>query len=137
MGRILAIDYGGKRTGIAVSDPLKIIATGLKTVQTCDIFKFLLEYCKNEEVEMFVIGESKNLDNSKSQIANEIEQFAIKLKTIFPRIPINWIDERFTSKIAKQSMIMSGMKKSKRRKKEIVDEISATLILQSYMNTKI
>ena len=137
MGRILAIDYGGKRTGIAVSDPLKIIATGLQTVQTNDIFKFLIEYCKNEDVEMFVIGESKNLDNSKSQIANEIEQFAMKLKNIFPKIPINWIDERFTSKIAKQSMIMSGMKKSKRRKKEIVDEISATLILQSYMNTKI
>jgi putative Holliday junction resolvase len=136
MGRILAIDYGGKRTGIAVSDPLQIIATGLETVQTKNIFKFLLEYCKNDDVSEFVIGKSINLDNTKSQIADEIDIFAKKVQNLFPKIPINWIDERFTSKIAKQSMIMTGMKKKKRQQKELVDEISATLILQSYMNTK-
>jgi len=135
MGRILAIDYGGKRTGIAVSDSLQIIATGLPTVSTKDIFKFLIEYCKNEIVDIFVIGESKHLDNTKTKIAIEVEKFAEKLKVLFPNIPIHWIDERFTSKIAKQSMIMSGMKKKKRRQKEIVDEISATLILQSFMNS--
>lgn len=135
MGRILAIDYGGKRTGIAVSDPLKIIATGLETVQTRDIFKFLKSYCENEDVEAIVIGESKHLDNTKTKIALEIDIFAKKVKSLLPKIPIHWIDERFTSKMAKQSMIMTGMKKKKRRNKEIVDEISATIILQSYMNT--
>jgi len=136
MGRILAIDYGGKRTGLAVTDPLQIIATGLETIATKDIFKFLLEYCKNEEVEAFVIGESKHLDNTKTKIALEIDIFAKKINSLFPKKTIHWIDERFTSKIAKQSMIMTEMKKKKRRQKEIIDEISATIILQSYMNTK-
>lgn len=137
MGRILAIDYGGKRTGLAVSDPLKIIATGLTTVPTRDIFKYLLEYSKSEEIETIVIGESKNLDNTKTNIAIEIEAFAEKLKTLIPNTPIHWIDERFTSKIAKQSILDSGMKKKKRQQKEIIDEISAVLILQSFMNTSI
>lgn len=137
MGRILAIDYGGKRTGLAVSDPLKIIATGLATIQTKDIFKYLLEYSKTVHIETIVIGESKNLDNTKTNIAIEIEAFAEKLKTLIPNTPIHWIDERFTSKIAKQSILDSGIKKKKRQQKEIVDEISAILILQSFMNTSI
>lgn len=134
MSRILAIDYGGKRTGLAVTDPLKIIATGLCTVATKDIYKYLIEYCKEENVEAFVIGESKHLDNTKTDIAIEIDSFAKKLKSLFPKTSIHWIDERFTSKMAKQSMFMSGMKKKKRQNKEIVDEISAIIILQSYLN---
>lgn len=133
MSRILAIDYGKRRIGIAVTDPLKIICTGLPTVDNKDIFNFLKKYLSEETVEAFVIGESKNLDNSKSQVAEEIEKFAQKLNTLYPLIPIHWMDERFTSKMAKQSMLMSGMKKKKRQQKEIVDEISATLILQSYL----
>ena len=135
MARILAIDYGGRRTGLAVTDPLQIIATGLKTVQTKDIFRFLKTYCETEEVEAIVIGESKNLDNTKTEISKEIDVFAQKVKSLLPKIKIHWIDERFTSKMAKHSMIMTGMKKKKRRQKEIIDEISATIILQSYMNT--
>lgn len=133
MSRILAIDYGKRRVGIAVTDPLQIICTGLPTVDTKEIFTFLKNYLSQEEVESFVIGESKNLDNSKSQVAEDIETFAKKLGKMFPHIPIYWVDERFTSKMAKQSMLMSGMKKKKRRQKEIVDEISATIILQTYL----
>lgn len=135
MGRILAIDYGAKRTGLAVTDPLQIIATGLTTVETKNILNYLKKYFETEDVEKIVIGESKNLDNSKSQIAPEIEKFAEKLKKQFPTKPIAWIDERFTSKMAKQSMLLSGMKKKKRQQKSLVDEISATLILQSFMNS--
>lgn len=133
MSRILAIDYGKRRVGIAVTDPLQIICTGLPTVPTKDIFQFLKNYLAAEEVESFVIGESKNLDNSKSQVAGDIENFARTLQKQFPHIPIHWVDERFTSKMAKQSMLMSGMKKMKRRNKEIVDEIAATIILQTYL----
>tara|TARA_B110000467_G_C17975379_1_gene292392 strand:+ start:67 stop:477 length:411 start_codon:yes stop_codon:yes gene_type:complete len=136
MGRILAIDYGGKRTGLAITDPLHIIATGLDTVQTKDIYKYLLVYCEKEHVEAFVIGDSKHLDNTKTEISLEIDIFAKKLKSLFPKVPIHWIDERFTSKMAKQSMLQSGMTKKKRRQKELVDEISATIILQSFMNSK-
>ena len=133
MGRILAIDYGKKRVGLAVTDPLQLICTGLPTVPTADIFAFIKNYLAQEEVDSFVIGESKNLDNTKSQVAEAIEEFAEKLKRLYPSIPMHWVDERFTSKMAKQSMIMSGMKKKKRQQKEIVDEISATLILQTYL----
>lgn len=133
MGRILAIDYGKKRVGLAVTDPLQIICTGLPTVPESDIFAFIKNYLAQEEVDSFVIGESKNLDNSKSQVADAIEVFAQKLKQLYPAIPIHWVDERFTSKMAKQSMLMSGMKKKKRQQKELVDEISATLILQTYL----
>lgn len=136
MGRILAIDYGKKRVGLAVTDPLQLICTGLPTVPTTDIFAFIKNYLAQEEVVSFVIGESKNLDNTKSQVAEAIEEFAKKLKRLYPSIPMHWVDERFTSKMAKQSMIMSGMKKKKRQQKEIVDEISATLILQTYLQKK-
>ncbi len=133
MSRILAIDYGKRRVGVAVTDPLQIICTGLPTVPNKDIFTFIQNYLASEEVESFVIGESKNLDNTKSQVADDIELFAKKLEKQYPHIPIHWVDERFTSKMAKQSMLMSGMKKKKRRQKEIVDEISATIILQTYL----
>ncbi len=133
MSRILAIDYGKRRIGLAVTDPLQIICTGLPTVSTPEIFNFLRTYFAQEAVQAFVIGESKNLDNSKSQVAEDIEAFAKKLQSIYPDTPIHWIDERFTSKMAKQSMLMSGMKKKKRQRKEIVDEISATIILQTYL----
>ena len=133
MGRILAIDYGKKRVGLAVTDPLQLICPGLPTVPTADIFAFIKNYLAQEEVDSFVIGESKNLDNTQSQVAEAIEEFAEKLKRLYPSIPMHWVDERFTSKMAKQSMIMSGMKKKKRQQKEIVDEISATLILQTYL----
>ena len=118
---------------MAVTDPLQIICTGLPTVPNKDIFTFIQNYLASEEVESFVIGESKNLDNTKSQVADDIELFAKKLEKQYPHIPIHWVDERFTSKMAKQSMLMSGMKKKKRRQKEIVDEISATIILQTYL----
>lgn len=136
MARILAIDYGKKRTGLAVTDPLKIICTGLTTVLTVEAFNYLKNYCTKEEVEAFVIGESKNLDNSKSEIAEEIEKFAVKLQEIFPDKKLHWMDERFTSKMAFQSMIDSGMKKKKRQQKALVDEISATIILQSFLQTQ-
>lgn len=136
MARILAIDYGLKRTGVAVTDPLQIIATGLPTVPTKEIFNFIKKYCTDEEVEAFVIGDSKNLNNTPSQVAQAIKQFSVELKKIFPTKEIIWIDERFTSKMAKQSMIFTGMKKSKRQQKELVDEISATIILQTYLQFK-
>jgi putative Holliday junction resolvase len=136
MARILAIDYGLKRTGVAVTDPLQIIATGLPTVPTKEIFNFIKKYCTNEDVEAFVIGDSKNLNNTPSQVAQAIKQFSVELKKIFPEKEIIWIDERFTSKMAKQSMIFTGMKKSKRQQKELVDEISATIILQTYLQFK-
>ena len=116
-----------------MTDPLQIICTGLPTVPNKEIFTFIKNYLASEEVESFVIGESKNLDNTKSQVADDIESFAKKLEKQYPHIPIHWVDERFTSKMAKQSMLMSGMKKKKRRQKEIVDEISATIILQTYL----
>lgn len=137
MGRIVAIDYGAKRTGLATTDPLKIIATGLTTVLTKEIFSYLKKYCAEEEVEAFVIGDSKNLDNTPSQIAPSIQAFSEKLQNLFPDKKIHWIDERFTSKMAHQSMVFTGMKKSKRQNKALVDEISAIIILQSFLENKL
>jgi putative holliday junction resolvase len=136
MARIVAIDFGMKRTGLATTDPLQIIATGLPTVPTAQIFDFLKKYCQAEDVESFVIGDSKNLDNTPSQVAGNIKKFSEQLKKLFPEKEIFWIDERFTSKMAQQSMIYTGMKKKKRQQKELVDEISATIILQSYLQSK-
>ena len=133
MGRILAIDYGQKRTGIAVTDPLKIIATGLTTIHSKDIIEFLKNYMQKEEVESIVVGEPKTLGNQASDAARFIEPFVKHLKKQFPQMPVYRMDERFTSSIAFQSMIDSGMKKKQRQNKELVDTISATLILQSYM----
>ena len=133
MARVLAIDYGKKRTGIAVTDNLQIIASGLTTVPTHELFKFLKEYTSNEEVELFLIGEPRQMDNTVSESEALIIPFMEELKKLFPVIPIKRVDERFTSKMAFQTMIDSGLKKKQRQNKALVDEISATIILQSYL----
>ncbi|MCH8329983.1 MAG: Holliday junction resolvase RuvX [Bacteroidetes bacterium] len=133
MGRIMAIDYGSKRVGLAVTDPDKIIATGLSTVPTEQIFSFINQYIVNEPVERFVIGEAANLDGSETDSTSLIEDFVGKLKIAYPDIPISRVDESFTSKMASETMISSGLKKKDRRNKALIDEISATIILQSYM----
>ena len=134
MSQIMAMDYGEKRTGIAVTDDLQIIASGLTTVSTDSLMEFLESYLKKEKVELFLIGEPKQRDNKPSEIESEIRPFIRKLNSRFPEIPIERVDERFTSKMAFQSMIDSGMRKGKRRDKALVDEISATIILQSYLS---
>lgn len=137
LGRILAFDYGEKRTGIAVTDELQIIASGLTTIDTKKIFSFLTDYLKNENVELFIVGEPKQLNNTESESEKFIKPFILKLSQTFHKIPIKRVDERFTSKIAFQSMIDSGLKKKQRQNKALIDEISATLILQTYLSTKI
>jgi putative Holliday junction resolvase len=136
LGRILAFDFGKKRTGIAITDELQIIASGLTTVQTKNIFSFLTEYLSKEIVVLFVVGEPKQMDNTESESEQFIKPFIQKLASTFPKIPVERVDERFTSKIAFQSMIESGLSKMKRRDKALIDEISATLILQSYLTQK-
>ncbi len=136
MARILAIDYGEKRTGIAVTDELQIIASGLITVKTGELIKFLIDYTNEEQVELFIVGLPKQMNNSDSESEKHILSFLKQLKKSLPKIPIKRIDERFTSKIAFQTMIDSGLKKKQRRNKGLVDEISATIILQSYLYSK-
>jgi len=136
MSKILALDFGEKRTGIAVTDDLQIIASGLTTVLTKDLLDFLKNYFSNEKVELIIIGLPKRMDNSFSEIENSILEFIKQLEIQVPDIPIKRIDERFTSKLALQSMIESGMKKKDRRNKANLDEISATIILQSYLYYK-
>ena len=133
MSRILAMDYGKKRIGVAVTDEMQIIASGLTTVQTKDIFEFLKEYVKNEKVELFLVGEPKQMDNSPSESEKLIGPFLDELRKKFAQIPVKRVDERFTSKMAFQTMIDSGLKKKQRQNKALVDEISATIILQSYL----
>ncbi|GLU44156.1 Holliday junction resolvase RuvX [Allomuricauda sp. NBRC 101325] len=134
MARILALDYGKVRTGIAVTDELQLIASGLTTVETPKLLDFLGDYLQTESVERFVVGLPKQMDNSESESEVLIQEFLKKLVTKFPSIPVERQDERFTSKMAVQSMLESGLKKKKRREKALVDEISATLILQAYLN---
>lgn len=134
MARILALDYGQKRTGIAVTDELQIIASGLTTVSTNELMDFLKDYTGKENVELILIGEPKQMNNKASESEVFIEKFIEKYKTEIPQIPFKRVDERFTSKMAFQSMIDSGLKKQQRKNKALVDEISATLILQSYLN---
>ena len=136
MPRILAIDYGEIRTGIAVTDELQIIASGLITVKTDDLIKFLIDYTNKEQVELFVIGLPKQMNNTESESEKHILNFLKYLEKSLPKIPVIRIDERFTSKIAFQKMIDSGLKKKQRRNKGLVDEISATIILQSYLYSK-
>ena len=136
MARILAIDFGTKRTGIAVTDELQLIASGLTTVNTKELLLFLKDYTKNEHVELFLVGEPKQMDNTASESEVHIAPFITKLEKIFPNIPIQRVDERFTSKMAFQTMIDSGLKKKQRKNKALIDEISATLILQSYLYSK-
>ncbi len=133
MGRILAIDYGTKRTGLAVTDEMQIIASGLTTVETKDLIKFLRDYVTTEPVELFVVGLPKQMDNTASESEVYIQKFLEQLSKALPDIPVVRVDERFTSKMAFQTMIDSGMKKKQRQNKALIDEISATLILQSYL----
>ena len=136
MSRILAIDYGSKRVGVAVTDPQQIIANGLTTVHSKDVMAYLKDYLLKEEVECFVVGEPKQMNNKPSQPAEMIEAFVKNLRKQFPGISIERVDERFTSKIASQTMLNAGLKKKDRQNKGLVDKISATLILQAYLESK-
>lgn len=133
MARILAFDYGTKRIGIAVTDPLQIIATGLDTIHPKDIIDYLKKYMLNEQVEAFVIGDPKQMNGLPSDSAQHAKGFATLLKKTFPTIPQYWVDERYTSKMAEQTIRESGLKKSDRRDKERVDTVAATIILQYFM----
>ena len=137
MGRIMAIDYGRVRTGLAVTDPVRIIATALTTVETPTLLTFIKDYCAREEVDVFVVGEAKQMDNTPSESMALIEPFVQKLQETFPDKEIARIDERFTSKMAFQTMIDSGLKKKQRRDKGMIDQIAATIMLQDYMKLKI
>lgn len=136
MPRILAFDYGTKRIGIAVTDPLQIIATGLDTIHPKDIIAFITKYLLTEPVEAFVLGDPKQMDNTPSETAQHVVGFSRTLKKQFPEIPQYWVDERFTSKMAQQAIMLSGLKKSDRQNKERVDTMSATIILQYFMESR-
>jgi putative holliday junction resolvase len=136
LGRILAIDYGKKRTGLAVTDSLRIIATALETVETSSLLNYLKAYAQKETVDEFVIGMPKTLRNEDSENAPLVRKFITELKTTFPEKPVHETDERFTSSMAQQTMISGGMKKKDRQVKGNVDKISAVIILQSFMESK-
>lgn len=136
MARILGIDYGTKKTGIAATDPLQIICSPMTTVPTPELFDFLKNYMTEEEVEAIVIGDSKNLDGTPSQIAHLVVGFVRKLSKLYPKIEMIMQDERFTSIEAKRIILKSGANKKKRRDKSLVDKVSASLILQAYMDSK-
>lgn len=133
MARILAIDYGKIRTGLAVTDEMQIIASGLTTVNTKELITFLKDYLSKEQVELFLVGEPKQMDNTPSVSEALIIPFLVKLENTFPNVPIKRVDERFTSKMATQTLIDSGLKKKQRQNKALLDEVSATIILQSYL----
>ncbi|AEW00693.1 Holliday junction DNA helicase RuvA [Niastella koreensis] len=135
MARIISIDYGKKRTGLAVTDPLQIIATGLTTVETPQLFKFLKDYFSKEPVELIVMGEPKNWDDTDTHATPLVKKAVERLKREFPTIPIKMWDERYTSKMASQAMIEMGLKKKQRQNKALVDEIAATIILQEYLRS--
>lgn len=136
MARILSIDYGKKRTGIAVTDPLQIIAGGLARVATCELMSFLQNYVARESVERIVVGEPKQLNGEPSENLPRVKQFVAKLRKTLPDIPVEFYDERFTSVLAHKTMIDSGISKKARQNKALVDEISATIILQDYLRMK-
>lgn len=136
MSRVLAIDFGKKRTGIAVTDDFRMIASGLTTVSTPDLLPFLKDYFAKENVEIVIFGDPKRMNNEPSEIAPLIEKFIEKFSLAFPTIKVERIDERFTSKMAFQTMIDSGLKKKQRQNKALVDEIAATIILQDYLGKK-
>ncbi|MDF2477631.1 MAG: Holliday junction resolvase RuvX [Sphingobacterium sp.] len=131
--RLMAFDYGTKRIGVAVTDPMQIIATALTTVHPQDIWTFLTEYLQTEQIETFIVGKPKQLDGSDSESASHVVGFMRKLKKTYPTIPVMEIDERFTSKMASAAIAQSGKKKKDRQQKGLVDTVSATIILQSYM----
>ena len=136
MSRVIGIDYGSKRIGIAVTDPLKIIASGLTTVMIQEVMLFLTDYLGKEKVEAIVVGEPKNLDNTPAESAAGVEAFIRTLKKKFPSIPIYRIDERFSSKMAQQTMLDGGLKKKARQNKATIDMVSAAIILQTYLEMK-
>jgi len=136
VAKAVGIDYGTKRVGISISDFSQIIATSLCTIENKNIFSFLKDLLEKEEVDTIVIGEAKNLDNTETDSSKQIYLFIKKLKNQFPKVNIQTIDERFTSKIAFQSIIDSGIKKKKRQKKSLIDKVSATIILQDYLSYK-
>lgn len=133
MPRIICIDYGGKRTGIAVTDPLQIIAIGLTTIDTKDFIKFLKDYFSKEPVEKIIIGMPLNMDDTATHATPLVENAIKQLKKHFPNMPVETVDERFTSKMAKDAMLEMGLRKKQRRDKKLVDEIAATIMLQEYM----
>ena len=136
MPRIMSFDFGTKRLGIAVTDPMQIFATGLTTIHPKDIIAFITKYLLSEEIETFVVGEPKQMDGTPSQSAQHVKGFVTILKKSFPDIRVEMIDERFTSKMASATIAQSGLKKTDRQKKELVDTVSATIILQSYLEKK-
>jgi len=135
LARILSIDYGLKRTGIAVTDPLQIIATGLTTVESKQLILFLKDYFDKEQVELIIIGEPKNWDNTDTHATPLVEKCIKDLQKNFPQIPLKKVDERYTSKMAKDAMVEMGLKKMQRRNKALVDEIAATILLQEYLRS--
>lgn len=136
MGRVLALDYGSKRTGIAITDELQLIASGLTTVATSTLMDFLKKYIASEKVDLVLVGEPKQKDGTHSNIEVEIQKFLKKFSEVFPDLDVKRVDERYTSKMAFQTMIDSGLKKKQRQNKALVDEISATIILQEYLYNK-
>ncbi len=136
MGRIVAIDVGQKRCGIAATDPLQLIANGLTTVAAAEVFSFLEKYVAKEQVDEFVVGLPKQMNNEPSESMKFVTPFVNRLKKLFPTISVVFVDERFTSKLAQQTMLQSGISKTKRQDKALVDQISATIILQSYLESK-
>lgn len=136
MPRIIAIDYGLKRTGLAVTDPLQIIATGLMTIDSQKLIPFLKDYFQKEPVELILIGEPKNWDDTDTHATPLVNAIIKRLKKEFPHIPLQTVDERYTSKMARQSMLDMGLKKKERRNKALVDEIAATIMLQEYLQSR-
>ena len=136
MGKALGIDFGTKRTGIAITDAMQIIASGYSTVPTNYLDTFIAGIVKKEKIECFVVGDPKNLDGSATDCTRHVNGFVKRLKLKFPNIPVHQIDERFTSKIAKQSILASGIRKKARQNKALVDEVSAAIILQNYLDYK-
>ena len=136
MARIMAFDFGTKRLGIAVTDPLQLFATGLTTIHPKDVIEFLKKYLQTEQIETFIVGEPKQMDGTPSQSAPQVKGFVTILKKNFPDIPVEMMDERFTSKMASATIAQSGLKKSDRQNKALIDTVSATIILQSYMEKK-
>jgi putative holliday junction resolvase len=136
MARIIAIDYGLKRTGLAVTDPFQIIATGLTTIESPRLINFLKDYFSKEPVELIIIGDPRNWDDSDTHATPLVREVIVRLRKKFPTIPVETVDERYTSKMASQAMIDMGMKKMQRRNKALVDEIAATIMLQEYLQKK-
>ena len=136
MARILSIDYGKKRTGLAVTDPLQLIANGLTTVETTALEAFVMDYINKEEVERIVVGRPRQMSGEDSENMRRVEPFVNRLRKLLPHIPVEYVDERFTSVLAHRAMLDGGLKKKDRQNKALVDEISACIILQSYMDSK-